>query len=256
MHWVNKLLLPFHVQIVRGQEHTGLLDRPRNRIPREFIEEYNNRLQQLQGTREGFLVLKDFYYEAGDHPHNDETVQCMFAASMLYKYQPKTILDIGSYRNFVIGLLAHSHVISLDVRVRPPEADNETVLTCDAKAISLPDNSLDTVVSLCALEHFGLGRYGDSFDLTADSQAMREMIRVLKPGGHLIFTTQVTPGQPAIAFNAHRIYSHDMIKKFCSGTDCVTEKFYDREQRQYRALEELPSEPGFYSIYCGCWQKS
>ena len=256
MHWVNKLLLPLKVQIVRGRKHTGILERPSNRVPREFTTEFNNRLGQLKGSRTDFLILEDFYYEAGEHPYNDETVQCVFATSMLYEHQPESILDIGSYRNFVIGLLANRKVISLDVRERPPEVENETVLTCDAKAIALPDNSLDAVVSLCALEHFGLGRYGDEFDLTADSVAMREMIRVLKPGGHLILTTQVTPGQPAIAFNAHRIYSHHMIKKFCSGAECLTEQFYDRKLREYRPLAEMPTEPGFYSIYCGCWQKS
>jgi hypothetical protein len=42
---------------------------------------------------------------------------------------------------------------------------------------------------LCALEHFGLGSYGDRYDPHADEQAITEMIRVPTPGGHLVLST-------------------------------------------------------------------
>lgn len=59
------------------------------------------------------------------------------------------------------------------------------------------------------VEHIGLGRYGDPLDPEGDIKAMRELRRVLLPGGHLIFVVPV--GQPMIAFNAHRIYGYDQI---------------------------------------------
>ena len=54
------------------------------------------------------------------------------------------------------------------------------------KKLDLPDRSFHLVLSLCTLEHLGLGRYGDTLDFEADDKAFREMMRVLKPGGHLI----------------------------------------------------------------------
>ena len=42
-------------------------------------------------------------------------------------------------------------------------------------------------------------------------------VRVLKPGGHLIFSTTITRARPAIGFNAHRIYSYEMLREFCAG---------------------------------------
>jgi len=255
MHPVNKLLLPFGIQVVREKKHTGRIDKPRSRVPRSFMSDYSQLYERLQTENKGFLILKDFYYEAGEHPTDDETVQCEFASSILYRLQPATILDVGSYRKYVIGLLAHTLVTTLDVRERQPCSAAETVLTSDAKKIALTDNQFDAVVALCAIEHFGLGRYGDEFDLEADRKAMSEMKRLLKPGGRLIFTTHITQGSPAIAFNAHRIYSHEMIRKFCEGLVCEEERFYDRQNREYCSLDRISSEPGSYSIYFGSWRK-
>ena len=255
MHPVNKLLLPFGIQIIRERKHTGRIDRPKSRVPRSFASDYDRQFRKLKTDNRGFLILKDFYYEAGEHPSDDETIQCEFASSLLYRLRPETILDIGSYRKYVIGLLAHTRVTTLDVRPRQPFSEAETVLTSDAKQIDLPDNQFDAVVALCALEHFGLGRYGDEFDLEADRNAAGEMKRLLKPGGRLIFTTHITNGQPAIAFNAHRIYSREMILKLCKGLTCEDERFFDRLNRKYCSYDEVTSEVGAYSIYCGCWRK-
>jgi ubiquinone/menaquinone biosynthesis C-methylase UbiE len=80
-------------------------------------------------------------------------------------------------------MLASHRVTTIDVRPRKPISENEEVITCDAKAIDAPDETFDCVVSLCAIEHFGLGRYGDEFDLYAGRKAMAEIKRVLKRGG-------------------------------------------------------------------------
>jgi ubiquinone/menaquinone biosynthesis C-methylase UbiE len=92
---------------------------------------------------------------------------------------PSNILDIGSYRHFILGLLSHYEVTTLDIRERKSNLVNENIVTCDAKALLFADNSFDSVLSLEALPHFGLCRYGDEFDLDADIKAFNEMIRVL-----------------------------------------------------------------------------
>lgn len=182
--------------------------------------------------------------------------QCIFAASHLSRINPSNILDIGSYRVFILGMLAYSKVVTVDVRDRKPVLNNETVVTCDAKTLPLPSDSFDAVVSLCALEHFGLCRYGDEFDPEGDKKAFKEMVRVLKPGGHLIFTTTVTRSEPSIVFNAHRIYDMDMIRKFCSDLDVVDEKFYSmRSLKRGCAINEVTDKPGVWDIYCGYWKK-
>jgi SAM-dependent methyltransferase len=71
------------------------------------------------------------------------------------------------------------------------------------------DNSIDSLSCMHTVEHVGLGRYGDPIDPNGDLHAAHELSRVLAKGGSLIFVVPV--GAPRIQFNAHRIYSYDMV---------------------------------------------
>ena len=165
------------------------------------------------------------------------------------------IFDIVSYRFFVSGLLAHHQVTTLDIRKRQPLNSNETVITGDVKKLDLPDAKFDAIVSLCALEHFGLGRYGDEVDFGADETAFKEMVRVLKPGGRLIFSTTITRTSPSIVFNEHRIYSKEMIDRFCSGLTCEDERYYNPKRDGFCSLDDVTEESGVWNVYFGCWSK-
>ena len=228
---------------------------PTAKSPIEFRKKYNQQLADLKKQSGEFTVFKEFYYDAGTHPSTYMDHECGFAARYLQQRDPATVLDIGSYRLFVIGLLAGFKVTTLDIRPRISSLTNETVVTSDAKDLGIPSGSFDMVVSLCALEHFGLGRYGDDFDMGADAKAFSEMIRVLKPGGTLVFSTAITRGAPSIAFNAHRIYSYAMIKRFCEPLECVEESFFSNELGTACALERVVERPQGWDVYCGCYRK-
>jgi len=205
-------------------------------------------------------VLRYFEHDAGDHPESYADWECSFCASHIRRVQPGRILDIGSYRGFILGLLGHYSVTTVDVRDRAPVAGNETVITCDAKKLAIPDGEFDAVTSLCALEHFGLGRYGDELDLGADRQAFSEMIRVLAPGGRLIFTTMIRNGEPILAFNAHRVYTYDLIAALVSPLVCEEEQILCRGGSEFRSVEEYLGSPSqsdssSWDVYCGCWVK-
>ena len=224
-----------------------------SRKPRD--KEYAKNLARLQKEPGGFYIFEEPMKEEGGHPANFIDFECAFAADHLRRFHPGNILDVGSYRHFILGLLAHFPITTVDVRSRQPLCANETILTGDAKKINLPDHSFDVVLSLCALEHFGLGRYGDKFDLHADQKAIAEMIRVLKSGGRLIFTTTIHQAQPSIAFNAHRIYTYEMLRGLCSGLICREEKFYSHRQKELCPLAEVTTDLRWWDVYCGCWEK-
>lgn len=247
MHPINKVLSLFGLQLSRTRE---------SMIPKDFMENYNRNFTELKKNLREFNVFRELYYEViGVHPENHIDYECGFAAYHINKLNPKSILDIGSYRHFIIGMLSHFKVTTLDIRDRKPISNNEVVITGDARNLNLPDNSFDVVISLCTLEHFGLGRYGDEFDLDADKKAFSEMIRVLKPNGRLIFTTTISRSQPSIAFNAHRIYNYEMLRTLCAKLTYEEEKFYSHRLGGFCALEEVTTEPKQWDVYCGCWKK-
>jgi SAM-dependent methyltransferase len=252
MHPVNRLLSIIGWRLIRPAP----IEAPKDTdIPAEFLMKFQSGLEKCKENRRNLDVFTDFYYEIGHHPSSYIDAECTFAAQHLAKTKAKTILDIGSYRHFVLGLLAHFEVTTIDVRDRDRVSNNETIITCDAKSLNIPDNSFDAVVSLCAVEHFGLGRYGDDFDLDADIKAFHEMIRVLKPGGLLIFSTTLTNTRPAIAFNAHRIYTYSMIRDLCENLENEESQYYSRAVGGTCSLEEVTKMPGDWDVYLGCWTK-
>jgi len=245
MHPVNKVLSCFNVRITKAKKD----------IPKDFLSEYERSLNNLKRDCKDWNIIRELRYDIGVHPEGGEIFQCNFAANCINKLNPKNILDIGSYREFIIGMLSHYQVTTIDVRERKPILSNETVVTCDAKELRLGNNKFDAVVSLCALEHFGLGRYGDEFDLSGDKKAFKEMVRVVRPGGSVIFTTLITKGYPIIAFNAHKVYTLAMLKEFCSGLICEEEKFYSYKTNNFCAYDDITEKPNAWDIYCGCWRK-
>ena len=99
-----------------------------------------------------------------------------------------TVLDLGSGTGFFTDLLASSYkqVIGLDISNKmlnfAKENRNKNIhwLEADAHKIPLQDNSIDFIYSNLVIQWF------DPLD-----KAIKEIFRVLKPGGLLIFTTLV-----------------------------------------------------------------
>jgi len=132
---------------------------------------------------------------------------------------------------------------------------NEKIVTADAKALPFPDNSFDLISALDSIPYFGLARYGDVVDLQADKKGIKEMIRVLKPGGHLIIMAPIKTGNPVLYFNAARIYNTEIINEMCQGLKLVDQKFYSKEKKSFVSGPTFESSLALMSYYFGCWQK-
>jgi SAM-dependent methyltransferase len=201
------------------------------------------------------LVFEDFIDQSGAHPGGYRHFECGFAADQIRRLRPDSIIDIGSNRIFLAGLLAAHSVTTVDIRSRAIVFTGETAIECNGSAVPVPDESFDIVISLNAIEHFGLGRYGDPFDLKADQKAFVEWRRILRPGGHVVFSTTINRSGDAVAFNAHRIYSRETIYSFCAELTCVQEAFFCNSRRQVVAFEELGTNPRNWDVYAGCWAR-
>jgi len=67
----------------------------------------------------------------------------------------------------------------------------------------------DSLSCLHALEHFGLGRYGDPIDPDGYERALASMAGLLKKGG--VFYLSVPIGIDRVEFNANRIFDPRVI---------------------------------------------
>jgi SAM-dependent methyltransferase len=96
-------------------------------------------------------------------------------------------------------------VCLVDIRPFDNAVKGLTVVTGDATELPMFEkDSLGSLSSLHAAEHFGLGRYSDPVDPDACQRFMKTLQRVLAPGGRLYFSVPV--GRQRIEFNAHRIF--------------------------------------------------
>jgi hypothetical protein len=72
------------------------------------------------------------------------------------------------------------------------------------KKFSLSDYC-DSVSCLHALEHFGLGRYGDKIDYNGHLVGWNNIHKMLKKGGKFYFSVPI--GKQKIEFDAHRVFA-------------------------------------------------
>jgi hypothetical protein len=132
-----------------------------------------------------------------------------WAARILAEIRPQEHTDIGSCSYFVTIASAFLNFRSYDIR--PMDIPLPGMQTGVADLCNLPfgHGELRSVSCMHALEHVGLGRYGDPIDPYGDIKAASELNRVLAFGGNLIVVLPV--GRPKLAFNAHRIYSFQQV---------------------------------------------
>jgi SAM-dependent methyltransferase len=116
------------------------------------------------------------------------------------------ILELGcAETNFLERLKAQNQDVELTGVDQRWDRDANGWTQVVASAIDpelFAPESFDVVVLLGALEHFGLGFYGDPLDDDGDIQTMRNVARWLRPGGWVYFDVPCNPTF-SIAENRH-----------------------------------------------------
>lgn len=121
--------------------------------------------------------------------------------------------DIGSR---IDGFISHLLVSNIEVNmidVRPLDyvIENLNFIKGNATDLSgIKSNSILSLSSLHAIEHFGLGRYGDPIDINGWYKALKEFERILAVGGKLYLSVPIGK-ENKLCFNAHRIFKPSLI---------------------------------------------
>lgn len=149
----------------------------------------------------------------------DKTIKTSFDAHYVYhtswaarkvkEINPEVHVDISSSLYFSGLVSAFVPVDFYDYRPADLKLSNLKSAHCDLNNLHFVDGSIKSLSCMHTVEHIGLGRYGDKIDTAGDLKAMKELERVLSPDGSLLFVVPV--GVPRIEYNAHRIYSYEMI---------------------------------------------
>lgn len=143
--------------------------------------------------------------------------QDLLVARRIHMQNPTRHVDIGSrVDGFVAHVAAFRTIEVLDIR--PQDAHVQNIVFRQADLTSPPPEMhgyCDSLSCLHAIEHFGLGRYGDRIDFEGHVKGLHSLHKLLEPGGTLYLSCPIGPQR--IEFNAHRVFAIDYLVSLFDG---------------------------------------
>ena len=134
--------------------------------------------------------------------------QDLLVARRIHQNRPVRHVDVGSrIDGFVAHVASFRSIVVIDIRHIPSVVPNIEFIQADLMRIPAAEltGQFDSLSCLHALEHFGLGRYGDPINYDGHLVGLRNLAALLAPGGKFYFSVPVGPQR--IEFNAHRVFS-------------------------------------------------
>lgn len=173
-------------------------------IPR-FVAGWFRFRRQYRGQINLLPCLYD-WFEEGGFTKDEYFWQDLHVARKIHLASPVKHVDIGSRMDgFVAHVASFREIEVFDIRPVTPQIPGVIFKQADMM------NPLESLVEYCdslsclhALEHFGLGRYGDPIDSIGYVSGLQNMTKILRSGG--LFYLSVPIGRERVEFNAHRIF--------------------------------------------------
>jgi SAM-dependent methyltransferase len=222
-----------------------------------FISDYFKFRKLSRPDKRFSLRIRDFFPQLFDNtgkthfdPHY--TYHPAWAARIVAQLKPKKHIDISSILHFSTLVSAFVPVEFYDYRPAEVHLSNLECKRGDLTALPFPNDSVESISCMHTIEHVGLGRYGDQIDPNGDQKAIRELIRVVRPGGTLIFVAPI--GKPRIQFNAHRIYSYEQVIELFGGMNLEEFSLVPDDFKKYGLIKDAdPTMVKDQTYACGCF---
>lgn len=162
-----------------------------------FRSNYNGRLELLP-------CLHDWYEEGGT-TKSEYFWQDLLVARMIFAAQPAKHVDVGSrVDGFIAHVASFRNIEVFDVRPISTQVPGIIFKQADLmKPVEGMGGYCDSLSCLHALEHFGLGRYGDPIDPKGFEQGLANMASLMKENGTFYLSLPI--GIDRVEFNAHRV---------------------------------------------------
>jgi SAM-dependent methyltransferase len=187
------------------------------------------RFRQLGGViTHSHPILTDYDAAAGSasghYFHQD-----LLVASFIHDKNPARHIDIGSrIDGFVAHVASFRHIEVMDIRSLD-DIGHRNISFLKADLMDEGGTSVemsDSISCLHAIEHFGLGRYGDPLDPNGHLKGFNNLIRMLKPGGTLYISFPIGRSNE-VHFNAHRVFHPRDIFGWRVKQDCLKLERFD-----------------------------
>ncbi|MBI3070814.1 MAG: DUF268 domain-containing protein [Deltaproteobacteria bacterium] len=157
--------------------------------------------------------------EEGGTTKSEYFWQDLLVARKIFEARPTRHIDIGSrIDGFVAHVAAFREIEVFDIR---PISTNIPGIKFTRADLMDPVGELseccDSLSCLHALEHFGLGRYGDPVDPLGFERGLASMARLLKSKG--VFYLSVPIGIERVEFNSHRVIDPRKLVELASRSE-------------------------------------
>ncbi len=192
-------------------------------IPR-FVSDLIKFRKSYSGKISLLPCLHDWNEEGGS-TKSEYFWQDLHVAQQIYQINPLKHVDIGSrIDGFVAHLASFREVEVFDIRQVTSLIPKVIFRQADLMNSSNNFNDYcDSVSCLHALEHFGLGRYGDPLDPLGYIAGFENITKILKRNG--LFYLSVPIGIERVEFNANRVFNPETIVELATKNNLSLKSF-------------------------------
>jgi glycosyltransferase involved in cell wall biosynthesis len=248
----------YKTSISYGFDPKRLIYRIKAKSNHDFLSDLEE-LKRQKGDDDTFQfgnispILTEKYEDAGvmsgTYFHQD-----LYVARLIHNACPQKHLDIGSrIDGFVAHVASFRSIELIDIRMIKSSVKN--IVFRQADLMNLPQDLIDhcdSISSLHALEHVGLGRYGDPVDYFGYLKGIENITKILVKGG--VFYFSVPMGPQIIEFNEQRVFSLDYLIKILSPNYIIQAFSYVNDKGDFVENAELTPESiqNNFTCWYGC----
>ncbi len=184
------------------------------------LPEFLRDLSRFRRGYRGKLILNPCLgdrYKEGGSIRNEYFWQDLLVAQRICQASPQRHVDVGSRIDGFVAHVASFRAIEVfdirpvNSRIPGVEFKQADLMSVDSVAALCAGNHgyCDSLSCLHAIEHFGLGRYGDPVNPLGYQRGIENLAKLLQPGGRLYLSTPI--GTERVEFNANWVFDPSTI---------------------------------------------